>query len=253
MMQTPSLLLCLLSAALVMAQGAGAQTSATPERLSPQVLDVQVTHPVRAAYWLSLPKGYSVDPAQKWPLVIFLHGAGESGNDLEMLKKHGLPKLIAEGKEFPFVVVAPQAPDARKRWNVEVLNRLLDEVLARHNVDPDRVYLTGLSMGGFGTWAWATENPERFAAVAPIAGGGVAHYAARHMKNLPIWAFHGEKDTVVLPQETFNVVNALTRLGAPEVRLTVYPEAAHDAWTQAYDTQALYTWLLSHRRAGSKP
>src|SRR4028119_329769 len=139
------------------------------ERQKAQVLEKTVTKVLKVGYLLYLPEAYGKDPNQKWPLVVFLHGSGESGSDLEKLKAHGPPKLIAQGKAFPFIVVSPQAPDGvRRGWDVEVLNALLDDMLAKYSVDTDRVYLTGLSMGGYGTWSWATANPERFAAVAPI-------------------------------------------------------------------------------------
>src|SRR4029079_13721099 len=114
---------------------------------SPQSFSKQVTKTLSARYLLYLPKEYGKDPQQKWPLVLFLHGSGESGDDLEKVKTHGPPKLVAQGKEFPFLLVSPQAPSAREWWNNEVLVALLDEVMQKYAVDPDRVYLTGLSMG----------------------------------------------------------------------------------------------------------
>ena len=121
-------------------------------------------------YLLFLPEGYESSGEKKWPLMLFLHGAGESGNDLEKVKLHGPPKIVGHKKDFPFIVVSPQSPG--RGWNPDTLNALLDDVVAHNRVDPDRVYLTGLSMGGFGTWALAAAHPDRFAAIAPICGGG---------------------------------------------------------------------------------
>ena len=124
---------------------------------------------------------------------------------------------------------------------------LVDDVLARHKAaDPDRVYLTGLSMGGFGTWETATEYPERFAAIAPICGGGRPYTAAR-LKKLPTWVFHGEKDPVVPIKRSEEMVDALKKAGG-DVKFTRYPEAGHDSWTETYNNPELYEWFLKHQR-----
>jgi len=198
---------------------------------------------VDMSYLLALPKGNG--RAGRWPLVLFLHGAGERGRDLELVKKYGPPKLVAQGRDFPFILVSPQCP-SEQWWRTDVLNALLDEVIARHEVDEDRVYVTGLSMGGFGTWSLAIETPERFAAVAPICGGGFPYLAFR-MKKVPVWAFHGADDEVVPLYESERMVTAVNEAGG-RARLTVYPDVGHDAWTQTYENPALYDWLLSHRR-----
>jgi predicted peptidase len=218
-----------------------------------QGLEKTITRVVKADYLLYLPKDYGKDPSVKWPLMIFLHGSGESGTDVQKVKAHGPPKLIAAGKEFPFIIVSPQAPIVPRRgWSVETLNTLLDDILARYSVDQDRVYLTGLSMGGFGTWAWVSENPERFAAIAPICGGGQPRMA-RRIKDMPIWVFHGAKDMTVPISESEQMVEALKKAGAPEVKFTIYPDAGHDSWTATYDNPELYTWLLQHKRQAPVP
>jgi predicted peptidase len=214
-------------------------------------LEKTVVKVLKIGYLLYLPEEYGKPEAQgkKWPLLVFLHGSGESGSDLEKVKAHGPPKLIAGGKAFPFIVVSPQAPTTPRRgWDVETLNALLDEIIAHYAVDEDRVYLSGLSMGGYGAWAWATANPERFAAVAPICGGGQPRMAARRMRDLPVWAFHGAKDPTVPVQESEDMIAALTKAGAAEAKLTIYPEAGHDSWTVTYDNPELYAWLLRHER-----
>jgi predicted peptidase len=207
----------------------------------------QVTIPVTLNYLLYLPEGY--DPKQRWPLVLFLHGAGERGNDLDQVKNHGLPKLIEEGQEFPFIVVAPQCPKSES-WNgkaqIAALSALLDEIERNYTVDPDRIYITGLSMGGYGTWALATAHPQRFAAIAPICGGGNAA-TVRAIRHVPAWAFHGAKDTVVSLEASQVMVDALKACGG-SVRFTVYPDAGHDSWTETYANPELYTWLLQHSR-----
>jgi len=215
-------------------------------RLRPNSLSTEHRALVEIDYFISLPVGYSEDDS-KWPLLLFLHGAGESGRDLEKVKSHGPPKLIAEGRDLPFVVIAPQCRKVEDWWPVTPLLALLDEIQGGYRIDPDRVYVTGLSMGGYGTWALACEQPGRFAAVAPICGGGVPRLVPK-MKKLPVWAFHGAKDTIVPLSESQRMVDALAALGG-RVRFTVFPEAGHDAWTAPYSGSELYQWLLSHRRS----
>lgn len=242
--------LALLSAAgmagpRVNAQPAPAMRSAT--------LNAERTHPASCRYWIALPAGYETDPAARWPLLLFLHGAGERGDNLDMVKKHGPLKLIESGTNLPFVVIAPQCP-AGDWWESTgqclTLADLLDDIMASHRIDPDRVYCTGLSMGGYGTWRFAMENASRLAAVIPICGGG-RWFAAAAMTNVPAWAFHGAKDPVVPLEESKKMVDALNRAGGA-ARLTVYPEAAHDSWTETYANPDVYEWLLRHRR-GAQP
>jgi len=204
---------------------------------------------------LYLPSDYSDAAKKRWPLMLFLHGAGERGTNLTKVAAHGPPKLVAEGKkDFPFIIVSPQCPTG-ERWRNDVLTALLDDVMTRYRVDTNRLYLTGLSMGGYGTWALATEYPERFAAVAPICGGGeivpillAGTKKKAAMKSLGVWAFHGGKDPVVKLDESEKMVNAFKQIGATDVRLTVYPDATHDSWTETYENPKLYEWLLGHKR-----
>jgi predicted peptidase len=177
--------------------------------------------------------------------LLFLHGAGERGDNLDLVKRHGPPKLIEAGKEFPFIVVSPQCP-ADKWWEPIELVALLDAIGQKYKVDPDRVYVTGLSMGGFGTWHLAAYAPERLAAIAPICGGGEIYWAKR-FAHLPVWAFHGAKDTGVPLERSQVMVDELKKLGG-HPKFTIYPEAGHDAWTATYDNPQLYEWLLAQKR-----
>jgi predicted peptidase len=214
----------------------------------------EVTKRVALDYLLFLPADYRPEGPKHWPLLLFLHGAGERGTNLARVKVHGPPKLVETNAAFPFIVVSPQCPPGQ-RWDPQALLLLLDDVMAGHPVDPERVYVTGLSMGGYGTWALAAAAPERFAAVAPICGGGdpiAVRLAgggprADALKTLGVWAFHGAKDEVVRLSESERMVEAYKNLGATP-KLTVYPEAAHDSWTETYANPALYEWLLRHRR-----
>lgn len=197
-------------------------------------------------YRLYLPRNYKRDEADTWPLIVFLHGAGQRGDDPELLGVHGIPKEADEGKEFPFLVLAPQCPDPSV-WIMqqEQVMELISRICRDYRVDPQRIYLTGISMGGFGTWEIAMEHPEVFAAIVPICGGGMSWRADRLLFT-PIWTFHGAKDDVVPIGYTEEMVRALKALGHP-VQYTVYPEAGHDCWTEVYRREDLYEWLLEQR------
>jgi len=209
--------------------------------------EVQITRTVRLDYLLYLPKGYGTDPQKKWPLILFLHGRGERGDDLELVKIHGIPKIVEQRDDLPFIAVSPQcSKDSMWMVEVEALNALLDEVVTKYAVDTDRIYLTGLSMGGFGTWRLATAYPERFAAIVPICGGGDPEKVGV-LRDVPVWVFHGAKDPFVQLSESEEMVDALKACGG-NVRFTVYPDVEHDSWTRTYDNPELYEWFLQHTR-----
>ena len=204
---------------------------------------------VKLNYLLYLPRDYesqSDNTDQQWPLLIFLHGAGERGADLNMVKRHGPPKIVADDPEFPFVVISPQCPDG-SFWNTDHLLQLIRDTIKDHNIDPHRVYLTGLSMGGFGSWALAAKEPELFAAVVPICGGGDPKDAEK-LKDLPIWAFHGDADRVVPIAGSQRMVDAIKEAGGNKIEFTIYEGVGHDSWTETYANQELYKWLLKQRR-----
>jgi len=171
---------------------------------------------------------------------------GERGDDLRLLEKHGLPRLIAAGRTFPFLVVSPQCPETDFWSDAPGLSEFVAAAIERHRADPARVYLTGLSMGGFGVWSLAQRHPERYAAILPVCGGGDVRWAPR-LKNVPTWVFHGARDTVVPPQRSVDMVEAIKAAGGTP-RFTLYPEAAHDSWTETYNNDTIYSWLLAHRR-----
>ena len=201
-------------------------------------------------YLLYLPRDYSGNSGDRWPLILFLHGAGERGNDLERVKTQGLPKMLELWRQFPFIVASPQCPP-RMSWSTPLLSALMSEVESRYLVDADRIYVTGMSMGGYATWSLALEYPDRFAAIAPVCGGGDPSMACRIM-HLPVWAFHGARDYVVPLEETLDMVEALKECGG-NVKVTIYPEAEHDSWTQTYDNPELYQWLLHQKRESHTP
>lgn len=218
-----------------------------------QKLDKKVTKREKATYLLFLPDGYKKRGKERWPLILFLHGIGERGSDPWKVKAHGPPKVVEKMTNFPFVVVSPQCPDGQW-WSSETLIALLDDVMDRYKIDSTRVYLTGLSMGGFGAWSLALEYPERFAAVAPICGGGNPRYTMSYdasrkaaLQALPFWVFHGDKDTAVTLDESERMVTALKKFRC-DVKFTVYPGVGHDSWTPTYANPELYEWFLKQQR-----
>jgi predicted peptidase len=236
------------------------------ESQSVQQFERTVTRTFGYKYLLALPNGYRETPRKKWPLLFFLHGSGERGDDVWSVADHGPPKLL-RGKNLSrreresaqllaenFIVVSPQCPK-HKWWDTEALLALLDELEAHHRVDRRRVYLTGLSMGGYGAWALGMAFPERFAALAPVCGGGEfssAYMSSIHkrsdLRRLPVWAFHGAKDETVPVAESERMISMLRHMQVENPQLTVYPEAKHDSWTETYANPELYRWFLRHER-----
>ena len=196
-------------------------------------------------YLTFLPRSYAAKGPGA-PLILFLHGSGERGTDLEKVKAWGPPAIADKDPDFPFIVISPQLAEG-EAWHALALKGLLDQVLARYNVDRRRVYLTGLSLGGYGAWDLASRYPDYFAAVAPICGGGIAR-AVGSMRAVPTWVFHGKKDDAVPEEESARMVAALKTAGG-DVRYTVLPEGGHiDAWVHAYDKAGLFEWFLQQSR-----
>lgn len=215
-----------------------------PGQFQSQSFQRQVTRTVGCNYLISLPQGYE-QSNQRWPLLIFLHGAGERGDDVQRVALQGPFRLMKEGKQFPAIVVAPQCAKD-EWWDVDVLMAMLAEISEKYRVDEDRIYLTGMSMGGYGTWMWASREPERFAAIVPICGGGNKLLAWKLTK-IPIWAFHGVKDPTVPVQESQRMVDAVNAAGGKAL-LTLYPDVAHEAWAPAYQNQEMWDWMFQQHR-----
>lgn len=208
-----------------------------PQEFKREVLETYETN-----YLIYLPEDYN-KTSEAWPLVLFLHGAGERGSDIDFVKRNGPPRLVEEGKQFPFILVSPQCPE-RTSWNNKLLINFLDEIESKYNVDKNRVYLTGLSMGGHATWSLAVQNPERFAAIIPVCGRWYSQ-DVYVLKDVPVWVFHGQKDDIVPITDGEKMVRALRDAGG-NVKFTIYPEANHDAWTETYNNPEIYEWMLSH-------
>lgn len=198
-------------------------------------------------YYLYYPKEYVSHPEEEFGLLLFLHGGGESGLELEHVKKNGPPKLLVEGKQFPFLILAPQNPHERKWWNTQAVVQLLDAVVETNRVDKNRIYLTGLSRGGSAAWQLATQYPEKFAAMAVVCGMAPLPYAHWIDKEMPIWVFHGDKDPVIDVSESDAMVEKLKQMNY-NVRYTRYKDVGHNSWDRAYTTDSLYTWLAQQKR-----
>jgi predicted peptidase len=245
--------------ALLMAQAADA-IKVEPGKQLPQSVVIRAAHDdgttsdLRLRYMLFVPEDYQTG-GEPWPLLLFLHGYGEcSDTDLDLVKIHGPAKIVESRPDFPFVLVTPQhrlfareMKMIKAAWKPDELIQLLDHVSKHCNIDAARVYVTGLSMGGYGTWRLAAAHPERIAAAVPICGGGEPETMAAGLRSVPIWAFHGAKDSIVPLSESEKMVEAVRNAGG-DVRFTVYPDVEHDSWVKTYGNQAVYDWLLSHRR-----
>jgi len=187
---------------------------------------------------------------KKYPVILFLHGAGGRGTDLELVKNNPYFNLTNDTYDFPFITVAPQC--AENTWYDVLywLKRLSYKISEEDYTDKDRLYLMGPSMGGYGTWQLAMSLPEVFAAIVPLCGGGMSWNAAR-LVNMPIWAFHGAKDHLVSVMESVNMVNAVNDLGG-NAKLTIYPDRKHDAWTPTYTNPEVFKWLLENSKNSVK-
>lgn len=212
-----------------------------------QSLNLCVTVQVSYRYLLHEPAELVSRERTQRPGVFFFHGKGERGDDLRLVERHGPPRRVAEGHTFPFVLISPQCP-ADDYWSeAPGLPEFVAAAVERHGLDPARIYLTGMSMGAFGVWSLAQRHPERYAAILPVCGGGEVRWAPR-LRNVPAWVFHGAKDDVVPAARSVQLVEAIRAVGG-NPRLTLYPDAGHDSWTETYANEEIYRWLLAQRRS----
>lgn len=198
-------------------------------------------------YYLYYPAEYEENANEDFGLLLFLHGGGESGGQLEELKKNGPPKLLVEGKEFPFLILAPQNPHKRRWWNTNAVNQLLDSVVVSNRVDPKRIYLSGLSRGGSAAWDLAVQYPNKWAALAVVCGMAPVPYAHWIPKDLPIWVFHGAVDKVIAVEESDAMVAKLKEMNY-DVTYTRYKNVGHNSWEKAYTTEELYEWMAKQKQ-----
>ena len=203
---------------------------------------------------------------EKYPLVIFLHGAGERGNDNQAQLLHGAKTFVSpkHQKARPAFVLAPQCPTGKKWVNInwklksnkqpdtisiplEMVIQLIKSMKDSLPIDSNRIYITGLSMGGFGTWDAITRYPDLFAAAVPVCGGGDEATAGK-LKNMPLWVFHGDADKVIYLERSTNMVEAIKKTGNKKIKYTIYPKVGHDSWTQTYANEEVHKWLFHQRK-----
>lgn len=205
---------------------------------------------MKLGYWFYQPVEEKIQ-GKKYPLMLFLHGAGERGENIEKVAVHGPPMQIKKGRDFPAYVVSPQCP--QKNWwsggnMVKQLDELITMICTEYPIDTSRIYITGLSMGGMGTNAMVQTYPQRFAAAVPICGRGDISKADR-MVNVPMWYFHGLADRTVKPEGSTEMVEAIKKAGGQKVKLTTYPGVGHNSWSRTYDNEDVYKWLFAQRKS----
>jgi predicted peptidase len=236
---------------LLNVQANSQDTAATPGK---QVeMSFQTSDGADVPYLLYLPKDYQADGEKKFGLMYFLHGRGESNGPLSLVAKWGPPKFAARGDDLPWIIVSPQCPKS-DNWSSDTqqtrLTELLQATIKNYNIDEGRVFLTGLSMGGYGSWTMATHHPELFAAVAPVCGGGDPDQAEK-LKDVPIWVFHGNQDRAVPFERSVKMVEAIKNAGGEKIRFTTLEYIGHNCWSAAYATPELYQWM--EQQAKQKP
>ncbi len=205
-------------------------------------MNIKIEQSDKLKYVIRFPDGYNNE--DRFPVIIFLHGAGTRGDDINVLKNNPYFNIINSNPNFPFITVAPQCSQDTWFDMFEQLKNFARKISSETFVDKSRIYLMGASMGGYGTWQLAMSMPELFAAIVPICGGGM-YWNAYRLVNIPVWAFHGAKDTVVCKEESIKMVDAVNKCGG-KAKLTIYPENGHDAWCDTYSNPEVFHWLLSN-------
>jgi hypothetical protein len=222
---------------------------ARPDPLPPgthaRLMDRSIRKGQTCLYWLGLPEGYG-EAQRKWPMILSLHASRGQGRDLSRIGRPLPPPVEEIRKDFPFVVVRPQCPDEYDAWPSDLLAHLIDDVVQKYDVDARRVYVTGVSLGGRGSWSFACDYPERVAAVVPVCGTYDHPERIHRIKDVPVWAFHGDQDRLVSFADTQKMVEDLRAAGG-NVRFTVYKGAGHGISGRVYRTKGLYDWLLQQR------
>lgn len=205
-------------------------------------------------YLLYLPEDYGKDKDRRWPVVLFLHGSGQRGKKVFSVARTGLPQMLKKKKNFPAIVISPQCPPGRWWNDVDVtlkVKAMLDDVCKKYAVDKKRIYLTGLSMGGFGTWHLAQQYPDTFAALAPICGGGNPWLQKRLIK-IPTKVYHGTKDRNVPIAFGRLMYDALKRAGG-QVEFIEFPNKAHSIWNGIYKNPKLWEWMFAQVKGQRDP
>ena len=222
-------------------------------------------------YYAYQPSGYDDDQDSMYPILIFLHGAGEKGNSLkhpeylERILVNGPPKMIENGNwapKYPMLVISPQCHD--ESWRADKMKKFVEYIIEKYKINERRIYITGLSMGGFGCFNYVGTfgDESHVTAVVPICGGGNTDQA-ENFKNIPVWAFHGESDATVAPSQSKSMIEAINNINPSEkAKITLYPNLGHNSWTCTYEgtgigkenkdcdsfTTDIFTWMLKHEK-----
>lgn len=212
-------------------------------------MSMEIMYYENVQYMIDYPQDYK--KGEKRPVILFLHGAGSRGNDMQLLADNPYFKIPHAAADFPFVTVAPHCCENTWFDMFETLKGLVRKVATESYTDPKRVYLMGASMGGYAAWQLGMSMPESFAAIVPICGGGM-YWSAERLVNVPVWAFHGEKDDVVFVEESIKMTEAVNQWGG-QAKLTIYPDNAHDAWSDTYRNGEVFEWMLSHENQNNIP
>ncbi|TMV43028.1 phospholipase [Paenibacillus mesophilus] len=215
-------------------------------RIKSNSLTAQITKNVKINYLLSFPEGYEKEQVGEWGLIVFLHGMDMRGEDVTKLNNYGIFGT-GKGLSLPFVVAVPQCP-SESFWNMErdAVMALVTELIRKHHIDVNRIYLIGYSMGGYGVWDLAINNPQTFAAIVPLSSGGQIS-KAKQLKDTPIWAFHGALDVIVPVEQMTKMIDAVEQYQS-NVKLTIYPDLGHDILGYTLNNEELYSWLLEQKR-----
>ena len=207
-----------------------------------------LTLPVSLKYHIYFPDNYH-DSDTSFPMVLFLHGSGERGDNIGLVEKHGIPKMINNGHTFPFITVAPQCPELQW-WSEPLYTKtlifLVEEIIRNNRVDIGRIYATGLSMGGYGTLSIAKERPDLFTAIVPVCGG-MDTTNIEKLRDIPIWLFHGDADEVV-PVENSELIYDLLKPINHNIKITIYKDVDHNSWDRTYDNKKMYEWMLKQNK-----
>ncbi|MDZ7605746.1 MAG: PHB depolymerase family esterase [Cyclobacteriaceae bacterium] len=197
-------------------------------------------------YLLYEPLGGEVNNAEKLPLLLFLHGGGESGNNIELVKRHGPPQLVDHGMQFPFYILSPQNQETTRFWDESIVICLLDSIINTYPIDTARIYIAGISRGAYGAWRLVIQYSDKFAALIAISGSAPSPYA-KWIGQLPIWAFHGIDDPVIPVSETKQMVKSLKKCGY-NPKMTLYKKTGHDAWTRTFSNPEVFEWMLRQKK-----
>lgn len=212
-------------------------------------MNIEIKNFKKIKYIVCLPDDF--DKAKKYPLLFKLHGAGGRGDDIApLLRDSAFLKQREKFNDFPFMTIMPLCHENTWFDMWQELKEFIFYTTTLPNIDSERIYLMGASMGGYATWQMAMSHPELFAAIVPICGGGM-YWNALRLVNVPIWAFHGAKDNVVLPRESEIMVERVNNFGG-KAKLTIYPENDHNAWDDTFSNPQVYKWLLEHKNENAK-